>query len=296
MNQPDLIITHGGNCADGFAAAWTLRGKWPNTPVVTAQYGDPPPDVTGLGVLITDFSYDEETLRAMAAQAKWIHVLDHHESAANTLRKLAREEGAIKVTFDQDRSGAALAFEYAWGGGRQAPMLIQMVEDRDLWRFAIPGTREVSAVLASHPLDYAIWTDIGRKLEDHKGRAAIISEGAAIMRALRQEMEKIIDSSTRIENWQGHEVPVCNAPYAFASEIGNVLAQGRPFAVTYFDRSDGMRQVSLRSAPDGLNVAEIAESLGGGGHKHAAGVTVPSPGVEQQPESVEETEDAEADA
>ena len=36
-----------------------------------------------------------------------------------------------------------------------------------------------------------------------------------------------------------------------------------------------IRIFSLRSTEDGLDVSEIASKFGGGGHKHAAGFSVP---------------------
>ena len=41
----------------------------------------------------------------------------------------------------------------------------------------------------------------------------------------------------------------------------------------YYDLGE-CRFFGLRSAPDGLDVAEIAEKFGGGGHKHAAGFRI----------------------
>lgn len=277
MNQPDLIIVHGPSCADGFAAAWTLTQRWPGVPVHTGVYGEPPPAVDKLGVLIADFSYPEAELRAMAAAAKWVHVLDHHATAKADLEKL-RKENLIRVDFADDRSGAALAFEYAWGAGRVPPMLIQYVEDRDLWRFTLEGTREVHALLMSHPMDMDVWGQLAKRLEDPGKRPEAIREGAAILRDRERSMRQILEASIRFALFDGHEVPVANVPYAMASDAGNLMCEtltDSPFSVTYFDRGDGMRQFSLRSLETGPDVGAIAKKFGGGGHAHAAGFTLP---------------------
>jgi oligoribonuclease NrnB/cAMP/cGMP phosphodiesterase (DHH superfamily) len=275
MNQPDIVITHGPACADGWAAAWTVHQKWPQVPVHVGIYGEPPPDVTDLGVLITDFSYPEDVLREMAASAKWIHVLDHHATAEAHLRKLAAEH-LIHLWFDLERSGAALAFDYAWGQGRIPPMLIQYVEDRDLWRFNLEGTRAVHAVLMSHPQEFPAWSFMAKRLEDPGQRAQMIREGESILRDRDRMLNDIIFSGYRTMMIDGHDIPVCNLPYQMASDAGNLMAEGFPFAATYFDRSDGQRQFSLRSTEEGLDVGEIAKKFGGGGHKHAAGFTLPA--------------------
>jgi len=53
------------------------------------------------------------------------------------------------------------------------------------------------------------------------------------------------------------------------------MARAAPFAACYYDRPDA-RVFSLRSrGEDGLDVAEIAASYGGGGHRNAAGFQMP---------------------
>jgi nanoRNase/pAp phosphatase (c-di-AMP/oligoRNAs hydrolase) len=71
----------------------------------------------------------------------------------------------------------------------------------------------------------------------------------------------------------GVNVPVCNAPYSMASDTGNLLSKGEPFAATYTDLGDGRRSFSLRSSDEGADVSVVAKKYGGGGHRNAAGFT-----------------------
>lgn len=276
MNQPDLLITHGPSCLDGFGAAWAVQQRWPGTPVVFAGYDDEPPEVEGLGVLIADFSYPEAVMRDLAEKAKWIHIADHHKTAEPIIKSLI-EDNVIKGTFDNDRSGAVLAWHYAQGDGRPIPWMLQYIQDRDLWKFEIEGSREVHAVLASIPRDYEAWTALAKRIEDPAKRPHVIAEGAGILRARNADIAAAIAATARTMNIAGHEVPVANVPYMWASEVGHILGEGVPFAATYFDRGDGLRSFSLRSSPEGADVSKIAEKFGGGGHQHAAGFSVPIP-------------------
>ena len=53
------------------------------------------------------------------------------------------------------------------------------------------------------------------------------------------------------------------------------MAESEPFAACYLDTADS-RVFSLRSRREGgVDVAKIAESYGGGGHRNAAGFRVP---------------------
>jgi hypothetical protein len=269
-DKPDILIFHGPSCLDGFGCAWVLRGKWPDVPCVEGVYGQAPPDVTGLRVLIADFSYPEDVLRDMAAQAVSLTMLDHHRTSALTFRKLF-DEGLIRGEHDETRSGAALTWEYVWGN-RHAAKMIEHIQDRDLWKFEIPHTKEVTAVLSSVGQDFTEWTEIAKALEGGR-HLAVYEKGAAILRQRDTDMNSVIRAGARTMIIGGHKVPVCNAPYFWASEIAGALADGQPFAATYMDLEDGTRQFSLRSREGGIEVHEIAKEYGGGGHPHAAGFT-----------------------
>lgn len=75
----------------------------------------------------------------------------------------------------------------------------------------------------------------------------------------------------------GHEVPLCNCPPMFASEVGHWLLEENPFAsfVACYSDQGKSRGYSLRSQDGRLNVSEIARKFGGGGHRNAASFGVP---------------------
>lgn len=77
----------------------------------------------------------------------------------------------------------------------------------------------------------------------------------------------------------GHVVPCVNST-VFPSEIGNILCKGQPFAAIWRMTPEGTYSYSLRSDkddPNAMNVAEIAEKFGGGGHPPAAGFVASAP-------------------
>lgn len=273
-SPPDLVVYH-GNCFDGFTAAWAVRQKHQNATPWAAGYGqDLPPEHLweGKHVLIVDFSYPGPQLLEMASKAKSVTVLDHHVSAMRDLCHLLKER-VIQGEFDMDKSGARLAWEYTWGTGVASPVLIDMVEDRDLWLKRIEGTDALSAYLGAEDMVFERWTEIARKLENPGSRQAILAEGAAIRRSHEKLIEGIISQTQRSMIIGGIEVPVACVPYAFASDAGNLLSRDWIFAATYVDRGDGKRQFSLRRSIGDVDVSEIAKLYGGGGHAAAAGFT-----------------------
>ena len=279
-----LCIYH-GNCADGFGAAWAVRrGLGHDVEFHAGIYGDPPPDVTGRRVVLVDFSYKRPVLEAMAVTATSILILDHHKSAAEDLAGFPEPptdmpgldgepmkgwlpDRGVYARFDMGRSGAGLAWDHFCGGER--PKLINHLEDRDLWRFNLPGTREIQAAVFSYPYDFDVWDVLMMTAHDD-----LIEQGRAIERKHFKDIREFIDVAGSRMKIAGHDVPVLNAPYFWSSDAGHMMAKGQPFAACYWDQADG-RVFSLRSADDGMDVSEIAKRFGGGGHAHAAGFKVP---------------------
>jgi oligoribonuclease NrnB/cAMP/cGMP phosphodiesterase (DHH superfamily) len=281
MNRPDICL-YPGHCADGFAAAWAIWKRWgrwgDDVTFQAVRYGEAPPDVTGKHVLIVDFSYKAPVLRQMAKTAASITVLDHHKSALEDLREFVGEVIGggqnVEVVFDMAKSGAMLAWEYAHPD-TSPPALVLHVQDRDLWTFELEGTREIHAALMSHPYHFETWDGLADMIEPgSEMRNRIIVSGQAILRAQAQAVAEAIALTRRTITIGGHTVPVANIPKSMASDAANIMAEGHPFAACYFDTAAGKREFSLRSRPDGADVAKIAEAFGGGGHARAAGFTV----------------------
>lgn len=271
-----MCIYH-GNCADGFGAAWSIWKKFPDIIFFPGVYGQDGPDCRGHHVLFVDFSYPEHHMRSIAAQAKSVTVLDHHKSAEANLSKLM-DEGVIYGTFDMEKSGAMLAWEWAFPD-LEPPMLLRHIQDRDLWKFELPRTEDIQAALFSHPYDFHVWNEL------FEGEEAAIEtlarEGQAITRKHKKDIEELLKVTTRSMVIGGKMVPVANLPYTMASDACHklcvtdfeALGGKPPFAASYYDKP-GLRVFSLRSIEGGEDVSEIARKYGGGGHKHAAGFAV----------------------
>lgn len=296
-----LCIYH-GNCADGFGAAWSVRyALGENVEFHPGVYQEPPPDVAGRDVILVDFSYKRDVLLEMGKTARSILVIDHHKSAAEDLApdgnyivdfgsysgnltwqrfldNVYQDEcegtpyARIYAIFDMNRSGAAMAWDFFVGGERVR--LIDHIEDRDLWRFELDGTREIQAVVFSYPYDFDVWDDLMARSQADADLGRMIEEGAAIERKHHKDVAELVETFKRRMVIGGHEVWAANLPYTLTSDAGNLMAQGEPFAACYWDTPNG-RVFSLRSTDDGLDVSAIAKQYGGGGHRNASGFRLP---------------------
>ena len=248
-------------CIDGFAAAWAIRRAIPDAECVSAAYGQAPPDVRGRDVVIADFSYPRDVLLEMQARARSLRVLDHHVTARDALA------GLECATFDMDRSGAGLAWDALHSTPR--PWLVDYVEDRDLWRFALPDSEAVNAWIATAPFDFARWD---RLLEDGLDDAVV--RGRAVQVFVEQYVTEVAREA-RVVGFEGFDVPVVNVGRKLVSEVVGRLAETAPFAVGWAQHRSGRYVYSLRSrGPDGADVAAIAKRYGGGGHRQAAGFSL----------------------
>lgn len=270
MLQPQEVthVIYHGCCDDGFGAAWSAwKRLGDRAHYLPAQHGEavpPLPDESCLALV--DFCYPRPIMEQLAARLKGLVVLDHHLTAEADLRDFP---GAV---FDMNLSGAHLAWNY-FHPQEPLPELLAYVEDKDLWRFALPQSKEVTAALRSYPMDFEIW--------DGFSVPQLKVEGVALLRFQEQFVEAHC-KRVRWENLGGHRIPVVNASDC-RSEIANRLCTLYPeaaFAAAYYDLHDGHRSWSLRSVGD-FDVAAVAKRFGGGGHKNASGFTetqpVPSP-------------------
>jgi len=283
LSERPLVLFH-ADCQDGLTAAWLARHAMPSAECVPVQYGQEPPDVSGREVYVLDFSYKVSTLRMMADLASRLVCLDHHKTAQEDLKSITDSDpypdrthrwsvsgrgiyDKLYVKFDMNKSGGRLAWEYFRSRyGETSPWLVDYTEDRDLWRWKLPASREVSAAMASYPMTFEQWDEFSRWTG---AISRLASEGEAILRYQRQQVELACKNAVEID-MGGHKVLSCNAT-VLISEIGNELCKGRAFSATYFIRNDGKKVWSLRSADDGIDVGEIARRHGGGGNVHAAG-------------------------
>ena len=255
-------------CHDGFTAAWIACKYLPeDTILIAAKYGDPAPDVTGSDVYVLDFSFPRDVLIRMNEQAAHLVVLDHHATAQREL------EGLDFCQFSTERSGAMMAWDFFREDGDTCPELVKHVQDRDLWRWELPHSKGVSAYLTTVRTDFESWTEAARLIQFEL--EAVVSQGAAVLRYIDQYVEGMKKNSYLV-SFEGHKVPMVNAPKFANSELLGELAKKYPFAISWLKRADGLYEYSMRARGSGVDVGEIAsrmtyEEHKGGGHANAAG-------------------------
>jgi oligoribonuclease NrnB/cAMP/cGMP phosphodiesterase (DHH superfamily) len=259
-------------CFDGTGAKYAAWKKFGNkAEYIPVSYGKPCPILDRVNknteVYILDFSYPRKDLDDMAKKVAKLIVLDHHKTAENALR------GAPYATFDMNKSGAVLAWEY-FHPGEKIPTLLLNIEDGDLWKFSLKNTSSIRAALPLLDNSMLKWDQAA---SNGKKYLELVQKGEVICDANRMKIEGAVKGSVKVLPYAGYKVGVCNTTI-LTSEIGHAICSskslGVDFSMTYFFDVNGIPVVSLRSNPGGLNVRTLAEKLGGGGHHNASGAVV----------------------
>ena len=266
---------HAG-CPDGFGAAWAVWKAWGDQArYIPRGHEDPlrARDFEGDELVFVDIAPPPEPLRELVERALQITILDHHVSARDRfesdpgLCNAFEREGHV-VCFDLDHSGAVLAWRH-FQPEAEIPALLRYVEDQDLWSWRLPDSQEINAAIGSHPRSFEAWDRLAAT-----PLAELVAEGVPIVRAQRIEVEQALEHAHPVSLGR-IRVEAVDAR-CHRSRIGHELAcrarYGVPCGVVY--RLTGTQvDVSIYSVDD-FDVAKLAASFGGGGHRSAAGFTV----------------------
>lgn len=292
-------------------------------PATPAERAARVPSFVGPGdtVHLLDFSGGAAHVLALCAAARRVVLVDHHKTAAEDLAALAAG-GALpanlEVHMDMARSGASLARDVydvapllaARLGGEGAARVLRLVayvEDDDLWRHALPGSRAFTAGLAGLRLDYdavanpGLWEALLALDPD-----ALIASGGAELARREAVVAAEAAAAVRVAIPPGGEaggaggegggpppppllcLGVLSAHPELRSELGNALSrraagEGLPpaGAVAYVEpgmaggrAAAGWLKVSLRSV-GAVDTSALSRSHGGGGHANASSFNAP---------------------
>jgi len=270
-----LVIYHGRNCPDGFAAAlaaWLFfEGQ---AEFLALDHGEVKslehlPDLSGRAVYILDFSFAPALLRAIEAKAAKLVLLDHHQSAAETLEGFDCRCGVVH--FDMKKSGARLAWDF-FLPERPLPDLVRCVEDRDLWTWQYPESAGFLAALDMEPLEFEHWRQL--TMMGAAAFAAYVERGCAMDEKFSKLAADMAEAAQPVR-LNGVAGLMANVPGSFHSLVGELLSRrSGTFALLWNIDKTGSVKVGLRSQR-GYNCIPLAQSFGGGGHAQACGMRLP---------------------
>jgi polyphosphate kinase len=207
MSARPVTVFYHADCLDGFGAAYAAWSRFCEAasyrPLHHGEAWDMA-DLAGNAVYILDFSFPPERLEEMAGIAASVTQIDHHTSAmqawGSRLQNNERGEQSyrhptlpLRVCFDLEKSGARLAWEH-FHPEVPPPLALRHIEDQDMWRFALPGTRAFCRALRLLPFDLPTWHQL---VIDTPNEAApryreTIVQGTAIEQYFEREVRPLL--------------------------------------------------------------------------------------------------------
>jgi len=198
------------------------------------------------------------------------------------------------------QSGITLAWDF-FHEGKECPEFMRYIEDKDIWRWAMVDSRAFTAAMALQPLpppgqltvpgDFEPWLALSGPFSTALNVDRISEEGTQGLLRQGQSLVSYEDSiiaqhlsraATRRLRKFDVIAAVVNAT-VLSSEIGNAMMQegvmkedvGLALICSYSVTHNNWR-ISARSMfpRRGVDVSEIAQAYGGGGHRAAAGFCV----------------------
>lgn len=288
------VIYH-SNCYDGLTAAWCAWRKFRQTAqYFSAGFYDKalPEFLEPTHIYVLDFSYPVETFELWLSQGHSITILDHHASAIQKLQPFFdanKHNRNLEAVFDNERSGAGIAFNY-FNHGRPFPRLVELVQDRDLWRFNFGNiSRHLYSYMQfriefSDPLEklFEVLDMIHESLEQPT-KSPIMEKGEVLSESYYKFCRNFADNRimVKVPGWHnGLEFPVLTTNKMFGADTCSYLLKSFDYKVAgyFFLEKPNLWNWGMRGSGP-YHVADLCTRYGGGGHIHAAGfsVTTPSP-------------------
>lgn len=270
---PIACIYH-KDCIDGTTAAAVVLKKFPTAQCFPVGHSTATAELAEIFPQIDSFAhlYIVDTVHGVEhalKQGNSVTVLDHHISEHDRVSLLAHENTNLEYVFDNTKSGASLTWSYFFSE-ETLPQLVAHVEDIDLWlqKFG-EETEHVANYLSTlrndpHTVSVLFSADI----------QTIYERGALLTQNMRMETKRLLELGPIMLSIGNYVVPAFNITN-YQSHCGNELAGSQNKAVAlYTIRGDTVR-FSFRSydthEPSAL---ALAQALGGGGHRNAAGATM----------------------
>ncbi|KAL6077149.1 DHHA1 domain-containing protein [Balamuthia mandrillaris] len=235
--------------------------------------------------------------RLSALPVNKVVLLDHHKTAIEMIEEYKQQNrmpSNVEVSLDYDRSGATIAWDYFEQQGKMVEddaelkrlqEMFAYIEDNDLWRKALPNSKEFSVGLAELRLDYdftnnpELFTQL-LSLETNK----LIESGKVLVKQQQELIDADISRASPValggqDSGFGQCLGVVTANPNLRSELGNQLAKKslqaglRGIAALAYEEpamkdAEKMYKVSLRSLSD--DTTAISSKYGGGGHAKAS--------------------------
>lgn len=251
--------------------------------LIPFNYGFPIPEIKEDIVYVVDMSFDNKTESVMDGwvnreiKVVWI---DHHKSAVGN-------KGEVLPYISGLREIGVAAMELTWmyvrGWDRRIPTVLEYLSAYDVWdhnRFEwdkVMAVQERALEIVELDVDKGIRFIYDYSSENKVNELA--EEGKRVLETQKSLYKQWCKTFSFEADFKGYKAICLNSPVFRSMVFDDVPGiENYDLMIPFCTRPDGVVQFSLYSTKD-IDCSQLALSMGGGGHKNAAGFTVSDPDV-----------------
>ncbi len=287
MNNINYVIYH-KDCMDGLASAFIAHSSFLEAEEKAEFYPMHYSEVNNVyyipfgkedNIYILDFSLPEEMIRELSCKVNHIYIIDHHKTAQFLLNLNINN---VSIDFNNEQSGAMLTFNFFSDRGINPlePELFEYVQDRDLWKWELPESKEVSAALALMVDKNNINSFKEAYDTFNESELAFKNIGTIALKTQEKQVNEKVDKCFDIKLFE-KDFKIINATEN-VSELGNAICNKYDMpSIMFFYTSLDTVVLSFRSLEHLTDVSVIAKHFNGGGHRNASGATISSENLQK---------------
>lgn len=270
-----VVVIYHKDCIDGTTAAAVVLRRFPEAKLFPLSH-DPSVDDLEKVLAIIDSDTDIYTVdcgigvQEILSRGFKVMTIDHHVGVKDSLDLLVKENTNFTYLFDNEKSGASLAWQYFFPD-EELPEMIKLVEDSDLWKGQFgEDTKNVNNYL------WLFINEPDKILQILEGDLnEVKKQGKVISIYAEKEIMKLVEIPAISLKIGEHIFPAYNITN-HESACGNILSEKNNQTAVMFTIKGDVVKFSFRSkAGQNLSALDLAKILGGNGHVLAAGARVP---------------------
>jgi len=288
--QYDSIIYH-NPCSDGIASAWVVKHFTPTAELIPCFAGQSPQNnithFQGKNIIFVDLCPNKEYLETLVTVAKHITILDHHITAYKNLENVSYPN--LNYIFDNNKCGCMITWNYF--SSDPIPWFLAYIGDRDLWKWELLNSKEINTTLYED--DHTNFKGLSKLFDENLNPSlsnfynssifnSFVERGKILCEIKDKQMKTCMKTAIPCK-FENYNIWLFTSSPDILSDVGNRLmaktfknGSTPNFTVCWrYNVQTHEYYISMRSTSDSVDVSEICKKIGGGGHRNAAGCTLP---------------------
>lgn len=278
------IIFHSRDL-DGFSSGAIGKRYYPNATLIPWDYGEPIPEIPeGESLIVVDVSFPMEQMEKYAQGRKMLWV-DHHASSIKEYEEYFEGESSFDAYIKIGKAACELMWEYLYPK-EEMPLAIQLLGSYDVWRnenkeywdkLIVPfqyGMRLKCNSVDTFPMILFGTDDQSNPTEESVEFARVTFQEGKLVLAYQKTMNQNACKCAFEATIKGYRAICLNVGGANSQVFDSVWDPEKYDLMVPFIWTGKFWKASLYTTKTDIDCSVIAKSLGGGGHKQAAGFEI----------------------